>query len=154
MNRLQTHGRLERAPILTAKEALPPIAVDLAARALAIESIVRYLNYAAKVKGAHNSGRFADYYGSRAIVVLGDMDENSKALKTGFDSGIAVLTAEDALAAHGFDQDAIQLAHTSTQADINKGMGLNIPGGHEIRNDAVLAAKNVAQAVNASRTDN
>ena len=133
-------SHLEHLPVLETAHSVPPYAVDLGERAIALANIAEYLNQTARLRGAKKSPEFAGRYGSSALTVLSRM-EAKRVSKEDFDASIAVLTAEDALRAQGMDEDQIALAHVSTQAEINKAMGLGVPGAPKIRKEAVERAE-------------
>ncbi len=147
MNRLLAPARqLEYYPILEVERERVPYAVNLGDRALALTAITDYLNHAARLSGANKSNAL-QRYGREASRVKHGMETDVHQLKQGFDAGIAVLAAEDALRANGVDESDVEVAHTSVQAAINKDMGLMVPHGDAVREKVVKKAVRAAMHV-------
>lgn len=105
-----------------------PIAVDLGARAMALEGIMAYLNRANQVRGGriqlqHGGGKLKKQYGEHAHVVQQGAERSRDELRDLFRQGISTLIAEDALRANGMDEADIEIEHISLQAALNRHFG-------------------------------
>ena len=152
MNRqLELRQSLPRAEQTIRLETEPdvPIAVDLGARAVALEGIMAYLNKANQVRGGriqlrHGGGKLKKQYGEHAHAVQQGAERSRDELRELFHQGIGTLIAEDALRANGMDEADIEVEHISLQAALNRRFG---PG----RAYATERAKVVAQAKRAAQ---
>ncbi len=133
-------------PVIEVDAGVKPYAVTLGERAVALADIARYLDHAAKTDGARKNPKlFAERYGDDAIQVLRSMLRERAELRKYYVAGIATLAAEDALSANGMDEADVELYHIAMQAEVNKVMGLGVPGAHETRERVVSRAKQAAR---------
>jgi hypothetical protein len=126
---------------------LPPIAVNLGERALALADIMEYLNKANKTRGSatlmdNGGGEFRTRYGLAAPDVQHGAEINTTKLIDRFRRGVGVLAATDALRAHGYDEDDIELEYSRMQSDINRNFGV----GNAYAKDRHVAVKKAARA--------
>lgn len=94
---------------------LPPIAVSLAERAMALEDIMTYLNKSNRLEGFKKSGGSAR--------VARNMRSGVREWRPKFDDGLAVLIAADALRAHGYAEADIEVMRVAMQKDLNDEYG-------------------------------
>lgn len=126
---------------------LPPLAVNLSDRALALARIMECLNKANNTHGSatlmdNGGGEFLARYGLAAPDVQQGAEINTTKLIDKFRHSIGVLAATDALRAQGYDEYDIELEYLRMQSDINRNFGV----GNAYAKDRHAAVKKAARA--------
>jgi hypothetical protein len=108
---------------------LPPIAVSLAKRAVALASIMEYLNKVSSAKGSkiqaeNPDSSFSKRYPDRAAKVQQGAEKNAAELRDGFERGLHTLAATDALSANGYDEEEVERERMLMQIAINRQFGV------------------------------
>lgn len=103
-----------------------PVAVNLKARAFAIESLMAYYNQRNKSIGASTTRElhvnpFDDRYGKEAPDVERNM--HGKLDRVNFEANVDILNASSALRENGYPEDKLQANKAALKSDINREFG-------------------------------
>lgn len=125
--------------------------VDIEDRAVALYGIMKYLNYANRLRGGkvhtENGGMdMVNRYGEELPRVMRNAENKRDRLIAEFRRGVEVLAATDAMRAYGMDESKVEINTRALQAEINKEFGVGQADAGK-RNKAVRTARNLANKV-------
>lgn len=132
------------------KNNLPPIAVELGAKAIALEQIMKRYNQESKLGGLAitrkmNPNQFDRRYKDKADKVHKGALTKLDGLRLDYDEAVSVLTASDAMRAHGYSEQDIQMHESRLRKALSKDLGPGNSNSKE-RAKAVNKAKKAANA--------
>ena len=131
------------------KNNLPPIAVELGARAIALEQATKRFNQESKLGGLAmiremNPNQFDQRYKGKANDVFKGALTKLDGLRIDSDEAVSVLTASDAMRAHGYSEQDIQMHESRLRRALSNDLGPGSSNAKE-RAKAVSKAKKAAK---------